>query len=133
MKFLIVLPIFLHCAESCVFINKIPECPRNGSDIILDDVAEFLAHQAYRGSCENNILLQTNSRLKLKLLKNRTSIHFKCAFLRDVAPANYLQYTCRSPSLKAKLHIEKQSAVGYWLFDLPDLALELTKRCYFTR
>ncbi|BHF75473.1 hypothetical protein SprV_0501856900 [Sparganum proliferum] len=89
-------------------LHEIPKCPRNDEDIILDEVAENLALKACRLSFKETIFLQDNSRLNLEVLINRASLHFDCTFSRDVEPAKYLQYTCRSQILEAKVHIEQQ-------------------------
>nr|VZI42597.1 unnamed protein product [Spirometra erinaceieuropaei] len=105
---LIVVLILFHCAECCFFKKGIPKCPRNDEDIIPDEVAEYLARQAYRHGFGKVISLADNSQLKLKVIIHQTSLHFDCTFLRDVAPAKYLQYTCRSQFPDAKIHIKHQ-------------------------
>nr|VZI43635.1 unnamed protein product [Spirometra erinaceieuropaei] len=49
---LIAVLILFHCAECCFFKKGIPKCPRNDEDIIPDEVAEYLARQAYRHGFE---------------------------------------------------------------------------------
>ncbi|BHF76594.1 hypothetical protein SprV_0501969300 [Sparganum proliferum] len=137
MNLLIAILISFHSAECCLFINKIPKCPRNDEDIILDEVAEYLACKAYPLSFEKTIFLKDNWRLNLEVQINRTSLHFDCTFSRDVEPAKYLQYTCRSHILELKVHIEEErrsscmyyktwNTVRYVIFDLLGLTLTAT-------